>query len=119
MERLLSKAIKFSNHGTIRLRALLLESADDVRALRFEVTDQGSGVEPTQLIKLFQLFSQVDDSATRAHGGLGLGLYFCRQLTQSMGGQIGVESKVGQGSCFWIGFVLSDDNFLEVESTVS
>jgi len=119
LERLLSNAIKFSNHGTIRLRALLLESTDDIRTVRFEVADQGSGIEPAQLNKLFQLFSQVDDSSTRAHGGLGLGLYFCRQLTQSMGGQIGVESTAGQGSCFWISFVLSADNFLEVDSTAS
>jgi len=119
LERMLSNAIKFSSQGTIRLRAVLLEPISGVREVRFEVIDQGTGIEPAQLKRLFQLFSQIDDSATREHGGLGLGLYFCRQLSQSMGGQIGVESQVGQGSCFWTRFQLSPDDFLEAASATA
>ncbi len=115
LERMLSNAIKFSNQGTVRLRASILEMEDGKREIRFDVIDQGAGLEPAQLKRLFQLFSQVDDSSTREQGGLGLGLYFCRQLSQSMGGQIGVESQLGQGSCFWTRFKLSPDDFLEAD----
>ncbi|OYX01458.1 MAG: hypothetical protein B7Z12_14130 [Caulobacter vibrioides] len=69
--------------------------------LSFAVTDTGPGVPEDRADQLFQRFSQVDASSTRKHGGTGLGLAICKGLAEAMGGDIGAQSKVGEGSCFW------------------
>jgi|GEM_PF-433822 len=92
---LLGNAAKFTEDGTITLRA-----ERDGEALRFTVRDSGIGMTPEQLDKLFQRFSQADASTTRRFGGTGLGLAITRAFATMLGGDIAVESKAGEGSAF-------------------
>jgi PAS domain S-box-containing protein len=97
-----SNAVKFTERGSIALRARLI--AEDARGVlvRFEVEDTGIGIAPDQLSGLFRAFSQADDSTTRRYGGIGLGLAINMQLARLMGGETGAESTPGQGSTFWL-----------------
>lgn len=94
-------AVKFTEHGSIFLRAKLLEERADDLLVRFEVEDTGIGIAPDVLERLFQAFEQADVSTTRKFGGTGLGLVITRRLTQLMGGKVGVDSTPGKGSTFW------------------
>ncbi len=94
-------AIKFTEHGTISMRAKKLEENDEGILVRFEVTDSGVGIAPDKLAGLFEAFEQADTSITRKHGGTGLGLTINRHLAQLMGGEVGAESELGKGSTFW------------------
>src|SRR5690606_40834539 len=101
---LLNNAIKFTDHGSV---ALAVEAVDadgepDKRFVRFRVRDTGVGMKPEDTHKLFQPFRQLDDGLQRQHEGTGLGLAICRRLTELLGGSIGVESVLGQGSEFTV-----------------
>ena len=96
-----SNSIKFSEHGAIALRALLLRETDDAVDLRFEVEDEGVGIAEDALARLFHVFEQADNSITRKYGGTGLGLAITRKLAELMGGGVGANSTPGQGSTFW------------------
>ena len=96
-----SNAIKFTEQGTIWLRAKLLKETDAGLLIRFEVQDTGIGIPEDKQPLLFETFSQLDVSTTRQYGGTGLGLAITRRLANLMGGTTGVESVVGQGSVFW------------------
>lgn len=98
---LLGNAVKFTDHGTVELRVERLEQGDDGDLLRFAVQDSGVGIEGESLEKLFQPFSQVDNSSTRRYGGTGLGLSICARLIKLMEGDFGVDSTFGKGSTFW------------------
>jgi CheY-like chemotaxis protein/HPt (histidine-containing phosphotransfer) domain-containing protein len=94
-------AIKFTERGTVTLRASVLEEgANDVK-LHFEVQDTGIGIAPENLPRLFQAFAQADISTTRKFGGTGLGLAITSRLAELMGGEVGASSTPGQGSTFW------------------
>jgi PAS domain S-box-containing protein len=95
---LVSNAIKFTDEGAVRLTADYDQTA---ARLSFSVADTGPGVPQDRLEDLFKRFSQVDGSTTRRHGGAGLGLAICKGLADAMGGEIGVESRDGEGSRFW------------------
>ncbi len=94
-------AVKFTERGTISLRARLLEEIAGELLVRFEVRDSGIGIAPESLPRLFHAFEQADTSTTRKYGGTGLGLAITRRLAQLMGGEAGVDSTPGAGSTFW------------------
>ncbi|MDP1663776.1 MAG: PAS domain S-box protein [Methylobacter sp.] len=94
-------AVKFTERGTIWLRARLLEETGTGLLVRFEVQDTGIGIAAENLPTLFEVFAQADISTTRKYGGTGLGLAITRRLANIMGGEVGVESTLGQGSTFW------------------
>jgi signal transduction histidine kinase len=96
---LATNAVKFTQAGAVRVEAEAL-SADG--GLRIVVADTGAGIAEDELPRLFEKFSQGDNSATRRYGGAGLGLAIARALVELMGGHIGVESVVGEGSRFTI-----------------
>jgi two-component system sensor histidine kinase/response regulator len=98
---LLANAVKFTDHGWIRLRGELVSESPRGLLVRFEVQDTGLGISPERQAKLFGAFSQADDSSTRRHGGTGLGLALTRHLATLMGGEAGVSSTPGTGSTFW------------------
>ena len=100
---LVSNAIKFTETGEVVLRAGLGTAKDDDQVVvHMEVVDTGIGIAPAMADRLFEPFSQGDASTTRRYGGTGLGLAICRQLTDAMGGSIGLNSDLGRGSTFWI-----------------
>ncbi|MBC7995658.1 MAG: PAS domain S-box protein, partial [Rhizobacter sp.] len=98
----IGNAIKFSQHGTIKLRARVAQSASNAVMLHIEVQDHGIGISPEQQARLFQSFSQADDSTSRKYGGTGLGLVIAKRLAGLMGGNVGVRSAPGVGSTFWM-----------------
>jgi PAS domain S-box-containing protein len=96
-----SNAIKFTDHGSISLRARLLEDSGEELLVRFEVEDTGIGLSPEQMSTLFAAFEQADASTTRKYGGTELGLAITRHLAEMMGGEVGADSTPGKGSRFW------------------
>ena len=103
---LISNAIKFTENGHILIKAEITKLSDLLANIYIEVQDTGIGITEEQKQKLFQSFSQADSSTSRRFGGTGLGLAICKQLTELMGGTIGVESQPEIGSTFWIKAVL-------------
>ena len=98
---LVGNAIKFTQDGEVEV-SVSVESSDDQQvSLRFEVRDTGIGLSLEAQAQIFNAFTQADSSTTRKYGGSGLGLSIARQLVHLMGGEIGVNSQVGQGAIFW------------------
>jgi two-component system sensor histidine kinase/response regulator len=98
---LLGNAIKFTDHGQILAKVHVTGEDGPSVGLRFEVHDTGIGVSRDARTRIFDAFSQADDSTTRKYGGTGLGLAISRQLVELMGGSIGVENASTRGSIFW------------------
>ncbi|WP_263351800.1 MHYT domain-containing protein [Acidicapsa acidisoli] len=97
---LIGNAIKFTRHGEVSLKATLVKKNEEETILHFVVSDTGIGIAPEKIKLIFESFAQADTSTTREFGGSGLGLTISRRLVEMMGGQIWVESQVGQGSQF-------------------
>jgi len=111
MINLLSNASKFTDEGDIVVEVRLVAGESGRNQIRVSVTDTGPGISEADQEKLFQAFSQVDDSPTRKTGGTGLGLSICRQLITMHDGRIWVDSEVGRGSTFHFTLPLfHDDN---------
>lgn len=104
LSNLLSNALKFTTTGEVVLVAKKLTAKAEglTNELCIEVQDTGIGIEPTHQEKLFGRFWQADTSTTSQHGGIGLGTTISRRLTRLMGGEMGVISKPGDGSTFWV-----------------
>ncbi len=109
---LLGNALKFTSEGEIVLRAELALMDQEQICIRFEICDSGVGIDHDAMERIFEAFSQADESTSREFGGTGLGLSICRHLVELMSGEIGVNSKPGIGSTFWceIPFAASADN---------
>ena len=115
----LGNAVKFSHAGDIHLNVSLVEDTGQQILLRFTVKDQGIGMTPEQMTRLFQPFSQADESTTRQFGGTGLGLVICKNLAEMMGGSVGAESELGKGSTFWFTTWLGRGNLGQVRRNSS
>ncbi|MNQ55234.1 Autoinducer 2 sensor kinase/phosphatase LuxQ [compost metagenome] len=100
VQNLLSNAVKFTDRGEIRYTVRGRRISDRRVGFEFSVTDSGSGISREDLERLFQPFTQVDNSSTRKFGGTGLGLTIARRMAQIMGGDITVTSRLGEGSTF-------------------
>ncbi len=98
----LGNAVKFTERGSITLRARIAEETAADVLVHFEVEDTGIGIAAEHLPRLFQSFEQADNSTTRRFGGTGLGLAITRRLAQMMGGDAGVVSTQNIGSTFWM-----------------
>jgi two-component system sensor histidine kinase RpfC len=98
---LASNAVKFTERGSVTLHVSLQEESESVVRLKFTVRDTGVGIPPEAQARIFESFTQADQSTTRRFGGTGLGTTIAKQLVELMGGRIGLESAVGLGSTFW------------------
>ncbi|MEQ9498325.1 MAG: ATP-binding protein [Deltaproteobacteria bacterium] len=96
---LLNNAIKFTEQGEVSL--IVTRASEESGRVRFEVRDTGCGIDPERLPLVFDSFYQTDSSRTRTHGGVGLGLAISKHLVSLMGGELDVESVVGEGSAFF------------------
>ncbi|MFZ2267337.1 MAG: response regulator [Azonexus sp.] len=122
-----NNAIKFTDQGSVSLRARLLGQENEQCRIRFEVRDTGPGLSAEQMGRLFQSFEQAESSTSRKFGGSGLGLAISKELAELMGGEVGVESVLGQGCTFWasvsVALASADDPTqpitLEAESEIS
>jgi len=101
----LSNAFKFTEAGEVVISVSLLA---EPQVWRFSVRDSGPGMSAQQCEAIFSPFTQADASITRSHGGTGLGLSICKRLVELMGGDVGVDSRLGQGSVFWAQLPVTD-----------
>ena len=101
MLNLATNALKFTDHGHVRLSVSQQSQTESTVTLRFEVEDTGIGISPEQQPRLFSAFEQADNSMSRKYGGTGLGLAITKKMAEMMGGKAGMTSVLGKGSTFW------------------
>ncbi len=101
LTKLVDNAVKFTDQGEVAVRVSCIREEGETVVVHVEIRDTGIGMAPDVQATIFDPFIQVDGSATRQHGGAGLGLGICKELIDLMGGTIGVESIDGEGSTFW------------------
>ncbi len=102
LTNLVANAIKFTEKGYVRVCCRLVTRDNAPPRMTFDVIDTGIGIDANAQRHIFEPFTQEDQATSRRYGGAGLGLAICRQLTDLMGGRIGVDSEVGAGSRFWM-----------------
>ncbi|HTP61981.1 MAG TPA: ATP-binding protein [Burkholderiales bacterium] len=98
---LAGNAVKFTEHGSVTVHVSCQGETDAGVRLKFSVRDSGIGIAPEAQQRIFESFTQADQTTTRRFGGTGLGTTIAKQLVELMGGRIGLESAVGLGSTFW------------------
>ncbi|QID18302.1 PAS domain S-box protein [Nitrogeniibacter mangrovi] len=98
----LGNAVKFTDNGRVTLGCRVVEETEQDCLMRFEVSDTGIGMTDEQQARVFDAFEQADSSASRKYQGTGLGLAITKRIAQMMGGDVGVTSRVGHGSRFWL-----------------
>jgi two-component system, sensor histidine kinase RpfC len=98
---LIGNGIKFTQAGSVTLTVASLAESEHAVRLRFAIEDTGIGIAPEAQDRIFESFTQADESTTRRYGGTGLGTTISKQLVEMMGGQIGLQSTLGSGSTFW------------------
>jgi len=101
LNHLCDNAVKFTDQGKIELKVFPDRQIKDRVRLRFEVRDTGPGIPEGDMGKIFDLFTQLDDTSTRRQGGSGLGLAFAGELIHNLNGNMGVENQPQEGACFW------------------
>jgi len=99
---LAGNAVKFTEHGSVTVHVSVQAETEASARLKFSIRDTGIGIAPEAQAKIFESFTQADQSTTRRFGGSGLGTTIAKQLVGLMGGRIGVESAIGLGSTFWV-----------------
>ncbi len=116
LTNLCGNAIKFTESGNIVIEVVRVQQKNQDFIYRFSVSDTGIGISENAVKQIFHSFSQADGSTTRRYGGTGLGLAICKELASLMGGEVGVDSCVGEGSTFWFTSVLEAGNEKELSS---
>ncbi|MGD8639733.1 MAG: response regulator [Gammaproteobacteria bacterium] len=104
LTNLISNAIKFTEVGDVIVRVMVEDEFDDNISIKIMVSDTGIGISQKDQQRLFSTFVQLDSSSTRKYGGTGLGLTISKSLVEMMSGEIGVDSKINQGTTFWFTF---------------
>jgi len=107
---LISNAVKFTEHGEVKIKVGSVDAGLYNSSFHFQVSDTGIGIKPENVATIFESFAQEDISTTRQYGGTGLGLTICKQLVELMGGHIGVDSTPGKGSTFYFSVTLATEH---------
>jgi len=109
LTNLVGNAIKFTHAGQITIRVSCLERAEHEASIYLAVEDTGIGIAADKIDLIFERFTQIEGAMSRRYGGTGLGLTIVKQLVDVMGGLVGVESRLGEGSVFWVSLTLPVD----------
>lgn len=99
---LLSNAIKFTEHGSVTIKSKIIEQNAEACKIQFVISDTGIGIPADRIGTIFESFTQASNETTRKYGGTGLGLTIVKQLTELQGGTVSVESKLEEGSTFYV-----------------
>lgn len=112
LSNLTSNAIKFTEHGSVRIQISLQSKKDQLNKIRVNISDTGIGIPEDKLNVLFGYFNQVDNSSSKSYGGTGLGLAISKELSKLMNGEIGVQTEANKGSLFWFTFEANESKRL-------